>query len=207
MNIKRTILNFYKQQGGFTLIEILVALVVLSVGILGCLALMTTILHGSRLLENQGIAQHIMQEGLEAVVKQRNENFLDRSNEAPDTPEQDKVAYNENLGDENYCIEYTQSGSGVLTITGQGLASRTSPAGCKVYFNPNTQTYSTTHSDSGVGVEFTRRITVERICSTDEDGNCTRDYDYLKVTSVVEWHDRTPRSIEGILRLYNRKAI
>ena len=194
MNILDVYRKFKSDESGFTLIEVLITIVVLAVGIVGCLAFMTNILQNSQLLENQGLAQHIMQEGLEAVVNERNKNFLERSNEDAEEIKVDPtkaVSYNKDLADGYYCISYTPTNpSGIVNVTGRSLTS-TNSSGCKIYIDKTHQIYHT--NNTGVGVEFTRKIQVQED-SSDE---------FITVTSTVEWDDGTSRSMVGILRLYD----
>ncbi len=222
MNINKINLNFIYQENGFTLVEVLVSMVVLSVGILGSLTLMTNILHNSQLLENQGIAQHIMQEGLEVVVNIRNENFLTRSNEAADdNSDNSKVKYDKNLVEDDYCIEYDfknpSEGKGIDNVTKQQLVP-IDASNCDICISDNDEIYSkVTSSIPCIGVEFTRKINIEKVTvdpvsippgngSTQNqlnNANNSINKTYLKVTSTVEWDDGGERSIEGILRLYD----
>lgn len=227
MKIKHFYFNkLIKEEEGFTLVEVLVSMVILSVGILGSLSLMTSILNNSQLLENQGIAQHIMQEGLEVAANIRNQNFLDRSNEASDTDSTSRREYNEGLEDGNYCINYmVKDGDNIVGYTSgsfDNVVSREldrqtgTNTGCDICIGKDSngkynELYTEFDSEKPcVGVKFTRKINIQEKNPSDNSnyaGSGDINSSYLNITSTVEWDDGGERKIEGILRLYDYSCI
>lgn len=68
--------NFKRNNSGFTLIETLVAVLVLVLGLLGPLALAAQSISAGRLSRNRLIAANLAQEGIELVRNLRDENII-----------------------------------------------------------------------------------------------------------------------------------
>lgn len=72
----KTRLNFPKKRfGGFTLVETLVALLILSTGIMGIFVLISRDLSIASLIKNELIASHLTQEGIEVVRNLRDSDW------------------------------------------------------------------------------------------------------------------------------------
>ena len=63
-------------QRGFTLIEVIIAIVVLTIGVLGAYALVSRVINATSLSVSQLTASYLGQEGLELVRNARDTNFL-----------------------------------------------------------------------------------------------------------------------------------
>src|SRR3989344_5116913 len=61
---------------GFTLIEVIIAIVVLTIGVLGAYALVSRVINATSLSVSQLTASYLAQEGLELVRNARDTNFL-----------------------------------------------------------------------------------------------------------------------------------
>jgi len=76
----KNIKEINKKKDSFTLIEVLIALIVLSVGILSVIALSSKSYAAISLQKNKLIANNLAREGIELVTNVRNENWLYRGN-------------------------------------------------------------------------------------------------------------------------------
>ncbi|MEK7610324.1 MAG: prepilin-type N-terminal cleavage/methylation domain-containing protein [Patescibacteria group bacterium] len=66
--------HFFKHKRGFTLVEMLVAITILVIGVLGPLAMASRGISDGRYAQNYLIGSYLAQEALEAVINQRNFN-------------------------------------------------------------------------------------------------------------------------------------
>lgn len=75
---------FQKNQKGFSILETVVALAIITVGILGVLSLFTQTIRSGELSINQEIAINLAQEGIEVIRNKRDSNWLIQTE--PETP-------------------------------------------------------------------------------------------------------------------------
>ena len=74
-------INFFKgQKNGFTLLETLVTIVVISVGVLGSINLINNSFGLATIAKNKLIAADLAQEGFELVRNIRDVNYLNNNN-------------------------------------------------------------------------------------------------------------------------------
>lgn len=72
------------RQSGFTLIETFVAIVVLTIAVLGPMTLLSRALQDSRYIRDEIIATFLAQEGVEQVIDKRNQGDLNTAEESCD---------------------------------------------------------------------------------------------------------------------------
>lgn len=68
---------FNKENKGFTFLEVLIAIAIISIGLMAGLALMTMTIASSSMGTSQLIAANLAQEGIEVVRNIRDDNWLD----------------------------------------------------------------------------------------------------------------------------------
>jgi len=79
---------------GFTLLETIIAISILSIGVLGVVGLITTSTRALGITKNQAIAANLAQEGVEIVRSVRDTNWIEGEQ------------YNEGLEPGEYCVDY-----------------------------------------------------------------------------------------------------
>lgn len=161
---------------GFTLIETLVAIVVIGIGFVGALTLITSTISFMSLGSSRLIASYLAQEGVEIVRNIRDSNWL----EVPEPTWDQGLNYaNEDfLADFNDSALISDNGTTHLKIDSNG------------FYN----------YDSGTETIFTRKITIDRDSNCDEllNGGC------IKVAVVVNWQQKgKDYSVSAKEYLYN----
>lgn len=68
--------NFFKKQNGFSILEIIIVIFIITMGLVGVLSLAVQNIKASNFNKNELIASTLAQEGLEMVRNRRDENWL-----------------------------------------------------------------------------------------------------------------------------------
>jgi len=188
---------------GFSLLETLVAIAVITVGLVGVIGLIAYTISISRVSPNKVIAANLAQEGIEAVRNIRDSNWLDPANpdwddEMDGTPAGKKyvLEFESNNPQDEYVLRF---GGGGITIDSDE---------CNIYYNNNDKVYiqddNVDPNSPPVGWNdtlFNRLIEIKRVQMPPGPNY------YLKVVSQVSWTDRseTPHTIILEDHLYDWK--
>lgn len=164
--------NKLKRQFGFSILEVIIAILIISIGMIGVLSLITQNIQAQDISKNDLIASQLAQEGLELARNIRDENWLAGS------------SYNLDIvGDGGYAIDY-QGRAGITDVAGindNGAKLNISAAGFY------------THG-AGAATPFSRLITVvdnaeylevESKVRWKERG---RTHDYTIKTLLYDWY-------------------
>lgn len=173
--------DFIKNKKGFTLIEAIVAIGVISVGFVGSLVLISKSASQSTILKDRVVAAHLAEEGLEVVHNIRDTNWLNGLSwltGIPDTTD-GIVDYN------GTSVDTSDSSEARKCLNWNG----------SVYRHAVGPTYSCTTS-------FKRHIEIETKTESVEGNNIS----YLEVKSVVSWKEKnSEKSLTIIDHLYDWK--
>ncbi|MEK9129808.1 MAG: prepilin-type N-terminal cleavage/methylation domain-containing protein [Patescibacteria group bacterium] len=145
---------------GFSIIETVVALSIITIGILGILSLFTQTVSNSELGVNQEIATNLAQEGVEIIRNQRDSNWITEKEEWDDGISE--IGY--------YQVNFKDNNT--WEIKKLGIDSTFQP-----FYLKNDEIY--THDATGKITIFSRQIAIKN----DEK-------DILKITSTVQWTER-----------------
>ncbi len=168
---------------GFTIIEMLVAITILLIGVLGPLSMMVAGIVDGLFAQNQIIANYLAQEALEAVIsvkKQQQATFFSSYSNFCTT------------GGSTDCLVAVDSQGGVaLTAYGGGgecaIPGQASWTDCAVAYNSSTDIYQAVDSNSQ-GVIFYRKVNIDPINIGTDAGGTT--ISALKVTVSMAWFNR-----------------
>ncbi|HMB66094.1 MAG TPA: prepilin-type N-terminal cleavage/methylation domain-containing protein [Patescibacteria group bacterium] len=153
----------YNNKQGFTLLEIAVAVFVISLGIVGVLSLINYNLRTERVSKNELIAGQLAQEGLELVRNQRDNNWLERNDWKTDIIPSDSK-------DNNYTIDYSGGiNEGVDKITNDKARLHLSEEGF----------YTHDSTSSSTPTKFYRLLSI-----SEENKNS------FTLECLVQWEDR-----------------
>jgi len=183
-NIMKRITYNLKQNFGYSILEVMIAFVIITVGMVSVLALADRSLKMHQFNKNTIIASQLAQEGLELVRNKRDENWLRegynwKTGQAPNSQ-------SDIVQDGHYTIDYTgaidympadfSNSATILKINSSGLYSHSTIPG-----NKNTI--------------FSRIIEVSPVDDTSQ---------YLDVKSTVKWNERGfSRTYIAQTQLYN----
>jgi prepilin-type N-terminal cleavage/methylation domain-containing protein len=197
---------------GFTIIEVLFAIFLITLGIGGAFGLIQRSISDVAFLEHRMIALTLAQEGAEIVHAIRNSNFIAMRSGIIDPVLGIPVAFDHNglkaaacggpLGCEIRCFNGGESFP-ICTDRGADLVEvRLMPfSNTFLNFDNGGSPYNGTYSQGGPGVPslYKRRVTVEEPGSAEcPAGNC------VEVKVEVFWEERgTPKNVEVETRLYN----
>lgn len=215
----KNIFRLRSRQAGFTLLEMLIALSVISVGVMAAFTLSTANLNTAKANYSRVLAANLAREGLEAVRNIRDTNWL-------------KIQANATCG-ATVCTWDNNLDQGTSTISydsGDDLGDEVNADNIETCFNATTcalkklddhGTYYYQHT-SGNTTNMARLIILKAICrDTDGSvalpdqygivvaGSLTCDVDYeekvgLQVTSQVYWQDfNKSHTLEAVEELYN----
>lgn len=166
--------KFFKK--GFTLLEVIVAVFILTVGVGGSFALIQQTLFAATMAQSRIIAAYLAQEGIEIIRNIRDNNWLEQreSFEVPPLP-----LWNDGL---NSCLPPSSCcEADYETDTPSSYPPLTTITGCTFddlrYLNINSSGFYS--YSSGNQTKFKRRIFIEPV-----------DADKIKVEVVVEWKER-----------------
>lgn len=169
---------------GFSLVEVLVAITLLLVVIVGPMQLLKQTSNSTLYASEQVVAYYLAQEGLELVHKQRDDLLLEYFDElfegSTSFSPMAEMSDNTANGVLNEC--YLEDGCGV-SIDNSGQLSVTSCSGdsCRLYLHDTGRSQYRHGSGSGsVQSPYSRRITIEPLPNS-------TSIDEFKVTSIVEW--------------------
>lgn len=166
------------RSAGFTIIEVMMAIFVLTVAVGGSFALIQQTLVSASINQQKLIAYYLAQEGIEIVRNIRDSNWLEKRS-IPDIPWDDAISDNLSVGQsQNYLTTYNESElisfeDKVLNLDEDGFYS----------YSPGTPT------------RFKREITIAKT-----------DIDSFKVSVKIQWSERgRTHNVEVIDHLYNWK--
>ena len=166
-----------QQSKGFSVIEVMVAVSIISMSVLGIFSLLVYNQKAYLSTKNQFIAAMLSQEGAELVRNVRDSNWLDG------------LAFNDGIP-AAFRID-TQSG---IKESITQVASINEPAAKLLQLD------GVYRHDSGTPTAFARLITAENIYEPPIDAAV----DGLKITSLVQWTERgTPRQRQTVVLLYD----
>ena len=194
-------------QGGFTLLETIIAVGILSAAVLGPLALVAQSLFGFPFAKNKLIAMNLAQEGIELVRAIRDQNLQCVFNEAPGWQWDRNFNGSGTIQGNNKMIDATKDET---VICPPGIATLT-------FKNPDMPTSGTCDSTklkldssgrygyvSGTDTIFFRCVNITNPGGADP--NSIPSADMLDITSTVSWNEHgIPRSSVLKTRLYNWK--
>lgn len=170
-----TLHHFLKNGAGFTFLELIIAILVITVGMLGALAVARQPIFYTSLSISRLTASYLAQEGIEIVRNLRDENWLAGRD------------WNNGL---NSCTIGCQADFHSSSLEGLQNDGLLSFGGDGFYV----------HDASGTPTKFTRKIT---IIPVDVEAPIGED-DYLKVTVLVQWEEKgKPYDVEVQENLYN----
>ncbi|MGB2762764.1 MAG: prepilin-type N-terminal cleavage/methylation domain-containing protein [Minisyncoccales bacterium] len=175
----------WRLKNGFSLLEVLVAITVITVGLVGVTGLILYNISISRVSPDRIIAVNLAQEGIEVVKNIRDSNWLAGN----DFDEGIK-----GIGNEQACI--TEGTGGIIQyIIPPPLDVWDCGSDCQVYFKNNEYV----HDVTGNLTKFSRLIKLDKVIIAPDH--------YIKVTSEVGWTDRSgnPHTVTLEDHLYDWK--
>lgn len=170
---------------GFTLIEVMVAVAVLSLGLMGAANLITFNISNSAKAINKTIATNLAQEGIELVRNIRDTNFLQVSNGAPGASWDDDLV--QGLGNIRQ-LKFFCGGLNNQNINPAPNNIDICAAACRVYAYTKISDGSKCYSDdfgvqagydSPIQSDFYRLIIVDKL-----------DADSIEITADIKWIER-----------------
>lgn len=189
-----------RDDAGFTLVEIIVMLAILTIGVLGTLAVATLAVNTSEDNERRTVATNLAREGVELVRAVRDSNWAAESegsgadcwNYYAETPQQAQaVPYTNNCSQVfaagNYAV-YPNVGNGMPYMERHGT-SNTKNAVFRLCRNGTTGLFQPSSASCGSGGTYFRRvaISVGKNLGTDvTDGKPKASY---RIRSYVTWPD------------------
>ena len=157
-----------KRQKAFTLIEVLIAITILTIGILSGFVLVTRALYNVAVIKDRLTASFLAQEGIELTRQIRDSNFLRILNN------EESADWKDGLADGSYTIE-----SKVGSEDSIKLVSVDAGEAPNFFYDNNTKIYNYTN---GEPTDFNREIKITT--SPDSD-------DEIRVESIIKWKTRT----------------
>jgi len=157
--------NLKKKQKAFTLVEVLIAVSILTIGILSGFILITKVLYNTAVIQDRLTASFLTQEGIELVRQVRDSNFLQIMNG-------ESVEWKDGLADGSYTIESKAGSEQPITLTSVDTGE-----GSNFRYNDDTKIYNYT---TGEPTTFNREIKITTI-----------NDDEIRVESIMKWKTRT----------------
>jgi prepilin-type N-terminal cleavage/methylation domain-containing protein len=155
--------NFTKKKSGFSLIEILAVLFIVSVALLGLVSLIVQNIQAQSINKNNLIAYNLAQEGIELIRQTRDSNW------------KNSLPYDTNLADGTYYMDYRMDKPEIASLS-SGKIYLLNVSGYLNYVNLQA-------GDSGaIPTIFTREIYLDK--PVGYEGNP------LQVRVLVTWSDR-----------------
>lgn len=180
-------MKYQTNKAGYSLVEVLVAITVLLVSIVGPLTIAASGLKNASQAKQQNIAFFLAQEGLESVVKLREEGgvqtFISTGITTGSTVWNNVQALN-NIG----CTETTPCG---VDVNNNFTFFKCSSGTCKLYLHPTGRTRYNHNISGGTETPYTRQIVIS------VDG--TRAF----VKSTVTWGAANDQKLELATYIYN----
>ncbi len=160
-------------QKGFSFLEVIISLFVLSVGFLGVITLATSTLRNSLMQRDAVIASALVQEGIELVYNIRDTNVAKYGESNAFDGDGKPSTSNDNINAGSYRIDYLNS-SGLRSVN---CVRR--PTSCKLSLSNGFYRYAV-----GAGVsrtKFSRKVIIE------DTSDIPNNVIARKITSVVVW--------------------
>lgn len=133
--------HILKSEKGFTLLEVIASIFIITIGVMGILSLITMSISGALISKSQLIAANLAQEGIEVVRNIRDSNWIEQRRD-PD------VFWNQGLSPGDYRVEYDSES--LLALSG----------------NPALKLSNGRYQyDNGTDTLFHRKVTIENISS------------------------------------------
>jgi type II secretory pathway pseudopilin PulG len=182
--------------GGFTLVETLVAVTILTLAVAGPIYVADRAIVAARLSENQLIASYLAQEGAEYVRLLRDNAYL-ASFQAAGTTVSDTAWTKFLSGSDSFSISACRTNTCTVDPTkpaGTGSAYSLNPCSggscVALYLKPN-GTYSQSNAGGAVATPFTRTVQAFEVTGSD-----------MRVVSTVSWYyHTTPYSVTVTVHL------
>lgn len=154
---------FFKKEKGFTLLEMLISIMIITIGVLGIYSAVFKYTKDVQQIRENLIASYLCQEGIEIVKNMRDSNWVG------------SLAWNNGL---TTCaagceIDYDNKGGDGVT---PGLTVWSDP-GNFLYIDATTGLYKYEHIAADIKTPWTRKITID-----------TGTLNTLKITVVVFWN-------------------
>lgn len=177
-------MKFSKKQSGYSIVEVLIAITILLISIVGPFTIASTGLKNAAFSKQQNIAFFLAQEGLEGVVKHREDNALPRYvNSNPSLDVWDNV---EALGDMD-CTDEDPCGIDIEDFEVFSCDDRT----CDLYYFSENERAHYRHSSSGEVTPYRRELVI------------TTDSISMLVRSMVSWGQAPDERVEISTYVYN----
>ena len=164
---------------GFTLLEVIIAISILSMGIAGSVALINRTISLGFAVNKQLIAAYLAQEGMEIIHNIRNTNWIEDG-----VPALSPVAWDDGITDGDSCVNYN-SASLITPCIGAARNLYIFNDGIKLNY---------VHTITPIITVFSRYINITHLLDGAEP--------YILVKSIVEWNTG---SIQAEERLYDWK--
>ncbi|MEK7077848.1 MAG: prepilin-type N-terminal cleavage/methylation domain-containing protein [Patescibacteria group bacterium] len=180
-NFQFSIFNFQKN-GGFTLVEAIVAIGVISVGFVGSLVLLSKSSSQASLLKNRVVVSHLAAEGVEVVRNIRDTNWLKG------------FPWRTGLADTT---------GGIVDYDSAAVDASDASEGRKC-LNWNGSFYRHALASGGYACNTTFKRHIE--LATKSETVSGQNVDYLEIKSIVEWREKTrTQTVTVVNHLYDWK--
>jgi prepilin-type N-terminal cleavage/methylation domain-containing protein len=179
-NIRNTKYEILNTKQGFTILEVIIVIFIITLGMVGVLSLVNQNIQVEYVNKNMIIASQLSQEGLELVRNKRDINWLKEVDW--------KLSANPGTGsdiiqDGSYAIDYT----GVINRTPNNIGD----AGTRLYLDVNS---FYTNSVTASPTIFSRLITVGNVSAASTSVTClvqwkkgTNTYNFAAQTVLYDW--------------------
>jgi len=164
--------TFFKRQSGFSILEIVVAFSIITIGLVGVLSLTTQNIQVEYINKNNLIASQLAQEGLELIRNIRDNNWLSDNN------------WDYGIEPGNYIVDYTGDVNSVTGI-GEARLQQRNDVGEEDYY---------WHEASDPNYLFSRLITIIQVSSESLNISCLiqwedrgQTYQYVADTILYDW--------------------
>jgi len=169
--------NIFEKEKGFTLLEMLISIMVITIGVLGIYSAVLKYTKATQVARENLTAAYLGQEGIEIIKNIRDSNWVS------------DATWNTGL---TACgsgceIDYEKKGGNGVT---DGLTAWSSP-GNFLYIDATTGLYKYEHTSSDIKTPWTRKITIDAGTA-----------DILKITVLIAWSSNSMTIKEDI---YNWK--
>lgn len=176
------------KSNGFTIIEVLIAIFVILVGLLGAFSVINQSLSASGIVSSRLVAAYLAQEGIEIIRNIRDTNWLQAGEPLKTSP------WDNGLPDGNWQVDYT-----TVTLLGTDEFEQCGDSGynCEDYDGDFLKLNDSGFYNYSLGTptKFKRKITLAK------EGE-----DVLKVSVLVEWELRQKSyQLSAQEKLYNWK--
>jgi len=156
------------KRSGFTMLEVMVAASVITIGIVGIVSLLQSTMSTTAMAFSKLTASYLAQEGLEIARNIRDANWLRARTDA-------NAKWDDNLPGGDWRADYTTN----------SLTDLYSPG---VYLKLNISGWY--NYSAGTDTRFRRKITISNKQNLLEPPNGPSGIDYFTVTVVVEWQEK-----------------